>query len=174
MDWVELAEIGAIALIVSLAGGGLISKIITDRHASKLKHDLQKQLEDYRTKLIKSEFLYSKEFDAATEFISLRRSFMPECRHPDMIWDEYCEEVASNFTGMKCELEQYIANHGAALEQEVLSRLSRVVAEIDAGKFEATSRSVSEQGIEVASKAIEELEEIEKTLIDSVRSQSTT
>ena len=63
----------AAAFLASLAGGGMIvfglsnwiGKIFADRYVEKIKHEFQQEIEIYKTKLRKSEFLFPKEFDSA-------------------------------------------------------------------------------------------------------------
>lgn len=96
----ELAEITTFvaAFIVSLGGGGAIvlglsnwiGRILADRYVEKLKQEIQQEIESHKTRLRKSEFLFQKEFEAASAFISLRRSLMPKYRFPEMEWHAGC------------------------------------------------------------------------------------
>ena len=159
MNW---GEVGAIAatFIVSLGGGGAIvlglsnriGRILGDRYVEKLKHEIQQEmeklkheiqqeLESYKTKLKKSEFRFQKEFDAASQFIALHRGLRPRYRHPDMDWDDACDDFARNFDKVEKELERYRATHGAALQQDTLDRLSSAIVKSSWGssKFKGMS-----------------------------------
>lgn len=149
MDGSEFLTVVMASVVGSLGGGGLVGKIIISKHTERLRHEFQIQIERYKTKLNKSEFLFQKEFEAAAEFISLRRSIMPKYRHPDMIWDEACEEIARDFATIK---EDHLASHGPALEPGTFCRLIRIISEVDAGKFEITTQGVTEQGMHTADK----------------------
>ena len=58
---------------------------------------LNRWLESYKTKLRKSEFLFQKEFEAASEFLSLRRRLIPRYRFREMEWADACEDFALDF-----------------------------------------------------------------------------
>lgn len=184
MNWGELLTIVA-AFVVSLGGGGAIvlglsswiGKILADRFVEKLKHEIQQELESYKTKLKKSEFLFQREFEAASQFIALRRGLMPRYRFPDMDWNDACEDFASDFDKVEKKLEQYMATYGAALKQETLDRLSSAIEQVAAGKFEVSGElkdNVTRQGIDIADKVMASLEEVEKELRAAVWSQSST
>ena len=181
MNWSELVTIAA-TFIISLGGGGAIvlglsnwiGKILAGRYVEKLKHEIQQEIESYRTKLRKSEFLFQREFEAASQFIALRRSLMPRYRFPEMEWYDACEDFANKLAKVETDLERYMATHGAALEQKTLDRLSSAIEQVASGRFEVSKDGVSEQGIDIAGRIMEELEEVEKALRAAVWSQSST
>lgn len=181
MSWSELTSIVA-TFIVSLGGGGAIvlglshwiGKMLADRYVEKLKSEIQQEIESYKTKLRKSEFLFQKEFEAASEFMVLKQSLMPKYRFPDMEWHDACEDFAGKFAKVEKELERYMATHGAALNQEAVDRLSAAIQQASSGKFEVRQEDVTKEGIEMAENVMNELEETEKELRQAVRSQSST
>ena len=169
MNWSELVTIAA-AFIVSLGGGGAIVLDYPTGSAGfsptgmveKLKHEIHQEIESYKTKLKKSEFLFQKEFEAASQFISLCRGLLPKYRFPDMDWEDACADFAGKFALVEEELNRYMATHGAALKQQPLDRLAGAIAEAASGKFEVSRDGVSTQGLDTARKVIKELEEVEK------------
>lgn len=173
-----LAKIGEV--VVYLGGGGVvvlglsgwIGKIFSNRFVEKLKQEIQHEMESYRTKLKKSEFLFQKEFEAASHFISLRRSFLPDYIHPDMEWPEVCEYVALNLESIEESLSNFRATHGVALKESVLSRLDDAITAAGTGKFEEIS--LEHIPIDGAEKVLRALQEIESELRDAVWSQSST
>ena len=181
MNW---GEVGAIAatFIVSLGGGGAIvlglsnriGRILGDRYVEKLKHEIQQELESYKTKLKKSEFLFQKEFEAASQFMSLRRGLLPPYWFPEMEWDDACEDFARKFDEVEKELERYRATHGAALQQDTLNRLSSAIDKASLGKFQVKKDVVLYEGRDLAGQVMEELEKVEKELHEAVWSQSST
>lgn len=168
------------AVVAALGGGGVIvlglsnwiGKILADRYVEKLKHEIQQELETHKTRLRKSEFLFQKEFEAASAFISLRRRLMPKYRFPEMEWHDACEDFAGDFEKVERELEAYMAMHGAALTSTALDRISSAITQVSAGKFETSREGVSREGLDIAGKVMEELEEVEKLLHAAVWSQS--
>ena len=148
MSLSELSTIVA-SVMISLGGGGgivlLIGKMFADRHLERAKHEIQQEVESYRTKLKKSEFLFQKEFEATSQFISLHHSFLPRYLHPDMDWHEACTEFARNFSQVEKKLEQYRATHGAVLQQDALDHLPREWRE----KLEKIYRTTEMSQIEI-------------------------
>lgn len=170
----------AATIIVSLGGGGAIvlglsnwiGNLLANRYVERLKHEIQQEIESYKTKLKKSEFLFQKEFEAASQFASLRRSLLPGYWFPDMDWYDACEAFARKFEEVEKELERYLATHGIALSQEALDCLSSAIALAASGKFEVSSDEVPGEWIDAAGKVVKKLEEVEKKLRDAVWVQS--
>ena len=181
MNWPDLAAIAA-TFVVSLGGGGaivlglanFIGKILANKYVEKLKQELQQEIESHKTRLRKSEFLFQKEFDAASTFISLRLRLLPRYKIPDMEWHDACEDFAHRFEDVEKSLEAYISIHGAALPQETLERLASAKTRTSWGKFEVANGNVSSAAINYAEEIMESFEEIEKELYQTVWSQSGT
>ena len=179
MTWQELIAIAA-TFIVSLGGGGAIvlglahwiGKIFTDKYVEKIKHELQEELESHKTRLRKSEFLFQKEFEAASAFISLHIRLSPKYRFQKMDSYEACEDFANNFERVENELESYITIHGAALQNETLERLVHAKTIASQGNLEVEFDTVSDKGIQYAEEVIDTFQEIENELYQTVRSQS--
>ena len=181
MDWNELTSIAA-TVILSLGGGAAIilgfsnwiGKILGALYVERVKNEIHQEIESYKTKLKKSEFLFQKEFEAASRFISLRRDLLPEYSFPDMEWDSTRREFALNFAIVEEKLEKYVATHGAALQQRPLDRLSSAIGAAAEWKFEVSREFVSQEAIEIAGMVIERLEKVENELREAVWSQSST
>lgn len=179
MTWAELGTLAA-SVILSLGGGGAIvlglsnwiGKLLAGRYVEKLKHEIQEELETHKTRLRKSEFLFQKEFEAASAFITLRRDLMPKYRFPNMEWHDACEDFANDFEKVEKELERYLATYGAALTDRTLERLFSAISQVATGKFEVSHEGGAGSATEIAGKVMEELEEVEKQLHAAVRSQS--
>ena len=85
----EIFKISA-AILGSLGGGVLIVGAFThwlgNLWAARLieneKKKLESDLESYKVKLKKSEFLFQKEFEAASEFVAMLQSFLPTYIQP--------------------------------------------------------------------------------------------
>ena len=180
MNWSDTATIGAY-IIASLGGGGAIvlgmsnrlGNILATRYVERLKHEIQQELESYRTKLKKSEFLFQKEFEAASQFMSLRRDLEPRYRFPDMDWHDACRAFASAFDKVEKELEKFVAIHGAALKQEVLDDLSSAIAAAGHGKTSVAYNTENpEAEVSAANRILEKLNAVEEKLRNAVWSQS--
>ena len=180
MDWQELTAIAA-TFVVSLGGGGAIvlglanwiGRILANKYVEGLKLEIQQELESQKTRLRKSEFLFQKEFEAASTFISLHLRLLPREGGPYMGPDDDLLEFAASFETVERELESYIAAHGAALQPETLNLLSDAKMTASMGKF-ADNYGVSDQGVRDAKQVMESLEEVEQKLRRAVWSQSGT
>ena len=171
-----------VAVISSLGGGGVIilgladriGKVLAATYVEQVKHEIQQEIESYKTKLKKSEFLFQKEFEAASQFISLHHSFLPGYRFSEMIREDVCTDVAFRFGEIEEKLTQYRATHGAVLQQDALDHLSEAIDKAASGKFEVRRDDVSLEGIDLADEVMKELKEIEEELRKAVWSQSST
>ena len=173
MNWSDLGTIMA-AFLGSLGGGGIIVRILAGRYLEKVKHEIQHQIESYKTELRKSEFLFQKEFEAASQFISLRYSFLPGYLYREMEWEDVCRYFALRFEEVEKKLTQYRAAHAAALQQNAFAHLSEVIDKVASGKFEVRRDEVSAKGIDLAEEVMKELEELHNELQKAVWSQSST
>lgn len=182
-DWITIVT----TYILSLGGvGGIVfvlvkwfGKFLADKYVEKVRHEFEQDLESHKTQLRKSEFLFQKEFEAASAFISLHLRLRPREIYPEMDWYDACENFATKFNQIEKALDSYIATHGAALKAETLKHLTDVQSWVLSGQHELRH---SNEGIPVATRearqyaenVIQALEEIEKELYQTVRSQSTT
>ena len=181
MSWEELTKI-ALTFIVSLGGGGAIvlglanwiGKILADRYVEKVKQDFEEEIERHKTRLRKSEFLFQKEFDAASAFISLQIRLLPRYRIPEMDWHDACEDFARSFDDVEKAVDNFIATHGAALPSETLKFLINAKTKASRGRFEVTNGDVSQDAVTYAKEVMESLDKVEKKLYQVVRSQTGT
>ena len=188
MNLSELVTIAALVM-ASLVGGGSIvlgfsrwiGRILADRYLERVKHDFHQEVESYKTQLKKSEFLFQKEFEAASQFISLYHRFIPSSQHPLDSPDERVKDFAPKLGDVEKELEQYRRIHGAALQQEVLNRLAETIEKAGSGKHAADDPQSEQPGmldysyrLDIAGQVMEELEAIKNELWKKVWSQSST
>lgn len=178
MGWVEAGQV-VVAAVVSMAGGGglvlLLSKwigeLLANRYVERVKHELQQDIESYRTKLKKSEFLFQKEFEAASEFIDLRRRLWPRMLRPDEEWDEAVNHFGRNLEKVEEEIGRYLSAHGAALQGPVLEMVRDVLQKAEYGKFEFDEDGPAWR---IAEEILECLKQIEVQLCSAVWAQSST
>lgn len=181
MNWHDLTAI-ATMFVLSLGGGGVIvlglanwiGRILAKKYVERLKQEIQQEVESHKTRLRKSEFLFQKEFEATSAFISLRLRLLPRYRFPEMEWHDACEDFAASFEQVEKTLDSYIATHGAALQQQTLERLTSAKTRASWGKVEVANGNVSMEAIRYADEAMNALEEVEKEMYRTVWSQSGT
>jgi hypothetical protein len=105
------------ASVVLLGLSGWIGTLLSNRIIERAKSELQKEVESHKTSLRKSEFLFEKQYEAASEFIAMRQGFLPAYR-PDMDWYEACEDMAMHFDRIAKSLKAFVAKHGAIMSNE--------------------------------------------------------
>lgn len=184
LSGVILASLGGGAAIVfgfsSWLGKVWANRLMTKEKAEyaqeleSLRSRLTQDTESYKIKLKKSEFIFQKEYEAASEFVALKRSFLPTYSHPDMDWYEACDEIAHDFHKIENALGAYLSKHGAVLKPVVKELLSHAIGVAGENKFEITSPEVPSAANEVANELYEKLERAETCLLEQVHSQSST
>ncbi|EEZ5292878.1 hypothetical protein DS967_24100 [Escherichia coli] len=170
------------AILASLGGGAMIIgafvKWFSDLWAKKIIQDAKKKLdediESYKIKLKKSEFLFQKEFEAASELVALIRSFLPTYSHPQMDWYDACDEMAHNFSNIGIALNKYLSKHGAVLNEDAIYCISFCISTTYEHKFSITSPEVPKEANEAADIIYQKLKEAEKIVLQQVHSQSST
>lgn len=179
-----------LAFLASLGGGGAIvlglsnwlGKVWSDRLAEKLKaensRDLERvktelmhEVESYKVKLKKSEFLFQKEFEAATTFAAIFRSMHPGFNHPYMDWYEACDEIAKCFGSIEKRLEGYFSQFSAVLTDEERKLLIDAISDAGYSKFEVINGDVSSKSNHDADVLYKKLAALEEKLISRVRNQ---
>ncbi|EPQ8526761.1 hypothetical protein [Vibrio vulnificus] len=192
MELRELLEIAGVTLGALGGGAGIIfgfsnwlGKIWANRlmekekaeHARELeslRNRLTQDTESYKVKLKKSEFIFEKEYEAASEFVSLKRSFLPTYSHPNMDWYEACDQIAHNFHKIETALGSYLSKHGAVLNKRTKDLLSYSIGIAGESKFDITSPDVPTEANTAADNLFKNLDEAEECLLNQVHSQSST
>lgn len=191
MTSTDLLELSA-AILASVGGAGAIifglstwlgkvwaERVLTkekQRYAEDLetfKSSLALAAESYKVKLKKSEFIFSKEFDAASALVSLIRDISPKVTHPEMDWHDACNEMAMNFESIEQSLHDYLRNHGAILPDEVREMISHAFGLASRNKFSERPFDASPEANEAANRMFEALTSAEAKIVSRVRCQVT-
>ena len=143
------------------------------RDLETLKYGLVNETESYKIKLKKSEFLFEKEFDAASELTAMIRSFLPPSRNQEMDWHDACNEIALSFAKINNSIDNFLSKNGAVLSDEQKELLTHCVGLASYFCHEAKSE-VSEDANAAASTLFENLLKTEKLLVEQIRSQTST
>ncbi|MCK4818623.1 hypothetical protein KA005_22825 [bacterium] len=188
----ELLEISGV-ILGSIGGGAVIvlgfsswlGKVWANRLMAKekaehaqdlesLRNRLLQDTESYKIKLKKSEFIFQKEFEAASELVALKRRFLPTYSHPDMDWYEACDAIALSFKRIEERLGEYLSKHGAVLKDDVKDQISLCIGIAGEHKFDITSLDVPKVANDAANSLFEHLNKVEEKLLQQVHSQSST
>jgi hypothetical protein len=188
MTFTDLLQLSA-AVLASVGGAGAIifglsswlGKVWAERLLSKEKQKYAEDLESfksrltlsaesYKVKLKKSEFIFSREFDAASALVSLIRDISPQVTRPEMEWYDACDEMATAFDSIEKRLHEYLRSHGAIVPDEVRELVSRAFGLASHNKF-SDGPDVSSEANEAAKKLFEALTSAETKMVTQVRSQ---
>lgn len=135
----------------------------------KMKLDLE--IESHKVRLKKSEFIFEKQYAAASELTAIIRSILPPLLHPDMDWGDACDEIAYNFDNIIRLLEDYLCKHGAILKDEIKESFSRSIGIASQSKFEVIDGEVSSSANKSANDIFNLLLEAEKKITEQVHDQ---
>jgi hypothetical protein len=174
---------GAAAIIFGLSSW--LGKVWADRLMRRETAEFARELEEirrraalesesYKIRLKKSEFLFQREFAAASEFVALVRSVMPRREWPGMEWNDVYDFIASDFDKIEDRLDEFLATHGAVLRNDVVEHIVRCLQIAGDSKFSVIGNEVSEEANSAAGRLYEELKAAENGLLDQVRSQTST
>jgi len=139
-----------------------------------LRNRLTRETESYKIKLKKSEFIFQKEFEAASEFVAMVRKFLPTYSRPQMDWGDACDEIAQDFHKIEVALGMFLTKHGAVLQNDARDAICLCIAIAGEAKFEITSPDVPRAANQAASELYKKLQEVEQYLLNQVHSQAST
>lgn len=171
-----------LSVLGALGGGAVIiggfAHWLGNLWAKKLvqneKAKLDTELESYKIKLKKSEFIFQKEFEAASEFVAYVQSIEPGYYMPDMIGDDCYERIAENLGPIETDLRKYLERHGAVLTDKAADNIKECICLAGKTKHEIIGPDIPESVSEVARDIYSKLKNAEQSLIEQVRGQSST
>jgi hypothetical protein len=191
MSLADLLELSA-AVLASIGGASLLlfamsnwlGKVWADRlmrrETAEFSRDLEAlknkfllDAESHKVKLKKSEFLFAKEVEATSALVSIFRGLLPRHAWPDMDWYDACDFIATNFDKIERTLDNYLATHGAVVDDEVVNHISRCVGIAGSNKFGISSDAVSAEANKAANELYEELKQAEEKMLKHIRQQAT-
>lgn len=143
----------------------------------RLRQELTKSSDSYKVKLRKSELIFEKEFEAASELVALIQTFYPKFRHPDMDWSESCAEIAFDLDKIENSIKIFLSKHGAVLPTEVKRKLATCNGIASDNKFfpeSAQEMSAPDYAIDAVDRIFKELWRTEEIMLEQVHSQVST
>lgn len=176
----------ALLAVLGLLGKSLLEKFIardtkrfesemkarTDAEIERLRNELLRSAESYKVQLKKSEFLFQKEFEAASAFTALFQSLHPGFNHPHMDWNDACDEIAHDFGKIEIRLGDFLAKFGSVLTDEERKILTAAMSDAGFGKFDVSDGEVAPEANKQAGELYENLQTLQAKLVDRVRDQS--
>ena len=173
---IVLSVLGALGGGAVIVGGFAhwLGSLWAKRLIQDEKAKLDIELESYRMKLRKSEFIFQKEYEAASELVGYIQSILPEHNREDMIWSDACEIIAGNLGAIETSLKVYLGRHGAILTKKAAGNIEECIYLAGSTKHELSGPDVPESAAEAANKIYEKLREAEESLVERVRGQSST
>lgn len=181
--------------MIALLGGGSVilvaicafaSKLVADStiegfkatlnaELERLKNELAKESDLHKLKLRKAEILFDRELEAVAEFGTLYRQIAPTYSHPDMDWDDACNDVAKRFSTIEQQLENYLTKHAPVLTEVLREKLRSCTTKASHNKFvgyempedEPTATAKAEAG-----RVLDELQIVQTGLFAMVRNET--
>lgn len=145
------------------------------RELESLKNLFLKDTESYKIKLKKSEFLFEKEFEAASKLVALHRSFLPDINFPHMDREDVLEHYVFSSEEIEKKLKRYLSHHGAVLGENVEKKISECLSIAAWNKFETNKDyEVSTKGKNEAEKLYKTLKEAKELMLAKVNIQIST
>jgi hypothetical protein len=139
---------------------------------ASLRNSLTQETERYKIKLKKSEFIFQKEFEAASEFVAMLREISPSHSRPLMDFDGACDDIAQDFHKIEVALGIFLSRNGAVLQRDAKEAIYLCIAIAGETKFEITSPDVPRVANQAAGELYNKLQEVEQYLLNQVHSQA--
>jgi len=142
-------------------------KINFSKHLESHKAHLSQEIEKLKLSLKKSETIFAQQLEALTKLRRVFRKLLPKKHHPDMDWDEACEEMANSFSAHADSIDEVICAYGAVLPKDVLTKLELAVSLATDGRFQFEWNSEKEDA-DATREAISTANELYECLKESV------
>lgn len=179
-----IAAVGGASILI-LSFSSWLGKVWADRILSKEKAQQASDLEEFKNRLLlqseihkirlkKSEVIFAKEIEAASNLVALIRDILPSHTRPDMEWYDACDEIAANFGNIEYILKDFLRNHGAVLSNEIRKLISLSMGISGEHKFNNNSVEISTESNKAANDLCEYLMQAENLILDNIKSQITT
>lgn len=170
------------SVVVALAAfGGVIAffanwfgNFWATRIAQKAKAELDKEIESHKFRLKKSDFIFQKEYEAASELSALFRGILPNHPYPDMDWYEACDHMALNFDDTEKKFSDFLMRHGAILPDAVTNLISSVTAISGNEKHRVSPLNIPSQANEYANEIYKKLREADVLMRNKIFEQTDT
>lgn len=143
------------------------------RELESLKNTFLKETESYKVKLKKSELIFEKQFEAASELVAMHRGFIPGINFSHMDWEDVLDHYALSSKKIEEELEKFLSRHGAVLGEKVEGIISECIGIAGWNKFEIDKEyQVTSKGKDEAEKIYILLNKAKMLMIEKVTSQA--
>lgn len=177
-----LASLGGGAGIV-LAFSNWLGKIWASRLMERERHQYQADLEQLRAKLTreteeekikfkKSELLFSKQLEAASEIVAYRQELKPIAERPSESDDEFFERMSFRVGGIAHWSHEYLSKYGAVLPDNVQHILIEVKAIAGESRFYHGNAVTGKEAINGTKQCYDLIQKVETELLSLVRVQA--
>lgn len=182
-------------VIVSLGGGAAIvagcsswiGKVWADklmekekskfaRELEQLKHAMLRDAESYKIKLKKSEFIFQKEYEAASEFSAMLRRLLPKFKHfleQEGEWLDDLDKAEARSTDIEFELTEFLKSHGAILDDYIKGEINSCIETAVDRRYAADVLGDCFAGSDIRH-IYSRLQYLEQEIINKFRAQSST
>lgn len=120
----------------SIAAYFLVQTLVQSGIEKAVEHNFSKKLESQKSSLKKSEVYFTQQLEALSHLRTLLRKMIPRKCHPDMEWDEACEQIAEGFSKHEDALSDFLCRYEAVLPKTVSSEIQLAISRASEGTFE--------------------------------------
>jgi len=181
---------GGLTILAAFGGagvvGGVVAKFVSDHASRQLlqshkaeldtlleshKASLQRETEQHKLTLKRQELLFGREVDAADDLVRLHRRIYPTYSHPNMEWEDACEDIVWRFAEIEEEAEDYLEKHSAVVSKEVRTMIGNIRNTSADAKFNAQGSpgNADRQSLSIASELLGELDKVRQQIFDDIR-----
>lgn len=166
-NWLNTLGIpAAISGVFAFLGKRYLDKRLNEEK-SYLDHVLNQKREIQKQQLKNSEFFFHKQYEASQDLYLLKCSLLPECRTPDMDWEDAIEFVAENLGDSAKKLKDFIGKYFTVLSPKIVELLHKALNAAEEGQY-----FVDKQAFLAAStvfKSVDECSSMLKSEVDGQR-----
>lgn len=140
----------------------LLSIWIKNRLAESIKNEYAKNLEEYRGKVRKGEFVFQKKLELLGKMSDFSGTFIPIRESPDDCWSYGRGMIIARAGDKELELRGIIATYGYLLQGETETLMHEIKVLLNSMKFELTGCGIepTKDGEKMVDDAISKLEAV--------------
>ncbi|WIX31669.1 hypothetical protein QO259_12680 [Salinicola sp. JS01] len=188
---------GAIGSVLAMLGGGAVvvaglsgwlgklwaerlMRNSTQEHEKvleRIRDEYRSDLEKLRNRLKKSEFVFEKEFLAASALAAYHEKIIPIGQCPDMHMNDVFVSIARDFDDVEVWIKEFVSAHGAVLPEDVAKNLmmaARIAGEFKFRLGEGPDEAVDSRAIDAAEDVYDRVRLARDVMKERVWNQSST
>lgn len=143
-----LGGVGVISAGIAAWIGNLVSSRVVEKQKAKLAEQLEthkdtllREADRNRLMLKRQELMFERELAAATAFLKVQGSVVPDPWAPDLDWCDAQERIAENLCSLDRDLKELLDQHSVSLSNEARQLIGSAKAIANSGSFEVAQET---------------------------------